>query len=76
MNIFQTKYLPRFIPGVGVVKIMFFCFKIVAEALNTSDIKNTIIQNKKKIQNKRPLGLTAPLSNCLCYTNHVDLSRM
>ena len=34
MNIFQTKYLPRFIPGVGVVKIMFFCFKIVAEVLN------------------------------------------
>ena len=21
--------------------------------------------------NKRPLGLTAPLSNCLCYTNDV-----
>ena len=22
-------------------------------------------------QNKRPLGLTAPLSNCLCYTNDI-----
>ena len=21
--------------------------------------------------NKRPLGLTAPLSNCLCYTNDI-----
>ena len=25
----------------------------------------------KKCLNKRPLGLTAPLSNCLCYTNDV-----
>ena len=24
-----------------------------------------------EILNKRPLGLTAPLSNCLCYTNDV-----
>ena len=27
-----------------------------------------------KIINKRPLSLTAPLSNCLCYTNDVYLS--
>ena len=25
----------------------------------------------KSSTNKRPLGLTAPLSNCLCYTNNV-----
>ena len=27
-----------------------------------------------RTKNKRPLGQTAPLSNCLCYTNDVLLS--
>ena len=28
-------------------------------------------EKKIGVKNKMPLGLTAPLSNCLCYTNDV-----
>ena len=31
----------------------------------------TVVIDVFEVLNKRPLGLTAPLSNCLCYTNDV-----
>ena len=46
-------------------------FSELSLLISSTSLFHIFIGDPDIVLNKRPLGLTAPLSNCLCYTNDV-----